>query len=134
MREVLNRHELDYIRIGDAMGGNQDWLPEWDMNRGGCAAVTACDLCLYLALRENFPMLYPYNPKSLSREDFIRFARVMKPYLTPRSHGIDFLETYLVGLTGYWRDVGFNGLRAEGLSGTVPYEAAENFVRAQSLT
>ena len=131
MQEVFNRQELNYIHIGDALGGNQDWLREWDMNRGGCAAVTACDLCLYLALRENHSALYPYSLKKLNKEDFIRFTQVMKPYLAPRSHGIDFLEIYLAGLGAYWRDVGFSGLRAEGLSGTVPYETAEALVRVQ---
>ena len=35
--------------IDNAPGGNQDDLIEWDMNRGGCGAVTACDVCMYLA-------------------------------------------------------------------------------------
>ncbi|MCR4819407.1 MAG: hypothetical protein K5841_10660 [Fretibacterium sp.] len=131
MQEELNRQELDYIRIGNEMGGNQDWLPEWDMNRGGCAAVTACDLCLYLAVWEKFPALYPFGLESLNKEDFIRFTQIMKPYLAPRSHGIDFLETYLSGLADYWRGVGFVGLRAEGLSGMVPYETAEAIILAQ---
>ena len=47
------KNELDYIQIEDGLGGNQDWFPEWDMYHGGCAAVTACDLCIYLALRED---------------------------------------------------------------------------------
>ncbi|MBR1672672.1 MAG: hypothetical protein IJ702_07075 [Fretibacterium sp.] len=134
MREIFTRQELNYVRIGDALGGNQDWLQEWDMNRGGCGAVTACDLCIYLAAHEGFPALYPYDLEHLSQEDFIRFSQVMKPYLAPRYHGIDFLETYIAGLLEYWRSVGYAGpwaLRVEGLSGTVPYAAAEALVRTQ---
>ena len=41
--------ELNYFIIDGAIGWNQDWFKEWWMNKGGCAAVTACDLCLYLA-------------------------------------------------------------------------------------
>lgn len=125
------RKELDYVHIGEALGGSQDWLPDWDMNRGGCAAVTACDLCLYLAAREGFPALCPCDPARPSREDFIAFAKVMRPYLTPRYHGIDFLEIYLSGLADYWRDVGYSGMRAEGLSGAVPLETAEAAIRSQ---
>ena len=42
------KKELDYIQVDDALGGNQDWF--WDpfMKGGGCAAVTACDVCIYL--------------------------------------------------------------------------------------
>lgn len=125
------RKELDYVQIDGALGGSQDWLREWDMHRGGCAAVTACDLCIYLAGRAGFPGLYPYDLARLNKEDFIRFAQVMKPYLAPRFHGVDFLETYLCGLSDYWRDVGYQGLGIEGLSGTVPLETAEAMIRVQ---
>ncbi len=125
------KNELDYIQIEDGLGGNQDWFPEWDMYHGGCAAVTACDLCIYLALREDAESLYPYDLRHLNREDFVRFARDMKPYLSPRSHGIDFLEIYIEGLSQYWRDAGGSGRRLEGLSGTVPFEEARGVVREQ---
>ncbi|MBR1671574.1 MAG: hypothetical protein IJ702_01470, partial [Fretibacterium sp.] len=125
------RKELDYVRIEGALGGNQDWLEEWDMNRGGCAAVTACDLCIYLALAGECPALYPYDAGRLTRQDFIRFSSVMKPYLTPRYHGIDFLEIYLSGLADYWRDAGYRGMGLEGLSGVVPCETAEAAIRSQ---
>lgn len=125
------RKELNYVRIDGALGGVQDWLPDWDMNLGGCGAVTACDLCLCLAVRDAFPALCPCDPSRPGREDFIRFTRLMRPYLAPRHHGIDFLEIYLSGLMAYWRDVGYERMRVEGLSGVVPVEAAEAAVREQ---
>lgn len=131
MQQGSNRHELDYIRIGDALGGVQDWLPSWKMNRGGCAAVTTCDLCIYLARQKDFPALYPFDLENLTKEDFIRFTDVMEPYLGPGPRGVDSLEMYLTGLEGYWRSVGYNGLRVEGLSATAPYEEAEALVRTQ---
>ena len=120
---------LDYFTIEGTPGGNQDWLPEWDMNMGGCAAVTACDVCIYLAkLAENFRSLYAFNPAEISRMDFVRFAAVMKPFLTPRYHGIDFLETYICGFYDYMRKVKNSGLILEGLSGNVSYEKfSQNF-------
>ncbi|MBQ7562168.1 MAG: hypothetical protein IJS99_10145 [Synergistaceae bacterium] len=118
---------LDYFTIEGTPGGNQDWLPEWDMNMGGCAAVTACDVCIYLSRQGKYKNLYDHDSKNLSRWDFVNFAKVMKPYLTPRYHGIDFLETYICGLYDYFHDVNNNSLTLEGLSGGVDYE---NFSRA----
>ena len=123
------KRELDYIYIDNCIGGNQDWLPEFDMNRGGCAAVTACDLCMYLAKLDNFENLYKF--KDLTRENFIKFASIMKPYLTPRYHGIDYLEIYLCGLGDYWRSVNYNLRRLEGLAGSASFNFALEAVKSQ---
>lgn len=123
------KRELDYIYIDNCIGGNQDWLPEFDMNRGGCAAVTACDLCMYLAKLDNFENLYKF--KDLTRENFIKFASIMKPYLTPRYHGIDYLEIYLCGLGDYWRSVNYNIRRLEGLAGSASFNFALEAVKSQ---
>lgn len=118
----MNKKTLNYFMIEDAPGGNQDWFPEWDLNKGGCGDVTACDVCIYLARREKFRKLYPFDINHLSRNDFIRLARIMKPYLSPRYHGIDFLETYICGFQDYIHDAKISSLRLEGLSGNVSYE------------
>lgn len=123
------KRELDYIYIDNCIGGNQDWLPEFDMNRGGCAAVTACDLCMYLSKLDNFENLYKF--KDLTRENFIKFASIMKPYLTPRYHGIDYLEIYLCGLGDYWRSVNYNLRRLEGLAGSASFDFALEAVKSQ---
>ena len=123
------KRELDYIYIDNCIGCNQDWLPEFDMNRGGCAAVTACDLCMYLAKLDNFENLYTF--KDLTRENFIKFASIMKPYLTPRYHGIDYLEIYLCGLGDYWRSVNYNIRRLEGLAGSASFNFALEAVKSQ---
>ena len=123
------KRELDYIYIDNCIGCNQDWLPEFDMNRGGCAAVTACDLCMYLAKLDNFENLYKF--KDWTRENFIKFASIMKPYLTPRYHGIDYLEIYLCGLGDYWRSVNYNLRRLEGLAGSASFNFALEAVKSQ---
>ncbi len=120
---MRHKNFLGYFMIENAPGGNQDDLTEWDMNKGGCGAVTACDVCMFLAGRhERFRGLYPYDPHSISREDFRNFAGVMKPYLSPRYHGIDFLETYICGFYDYMRSVKSDVLILEGLAGNVEYE------------
>ena len=119
---MTDKKLLPYFNIEGTPGGNQDWLPEWDLNKGGCGAVTACDVCIYLARLQQFRTLYPFDISALSRWDFIRFARVMKPYLSPRYHGIDYLETYICGFQDYVRNAGVSSLVFEGLSGNVDYE------------
>ncbi len=122
----MQKKILDYFTIEGTPGGNQDWLPEWDMNMGGCAAVTACDVCIFLArfFHEKFKGLFPFKVdiEKLSRMDFVRFAAVMKPYLTPRYHGIDFLETYICGFYDYLKKINNDSLILEGISGNVSYE------------
>lgn len=128
---MTHKKILRYFMIDGAPGGNQDHLLEWDMNRGGCGAVTACDLCMFLAEQEKFRSLYPFNPHNISREDFINFASLMKPYLSPRYHGIDFLETYICGFYDYLNSIGSNYLILEGLSGNVPYDSFAQAITTQ---
>ena len=91
------KNELDYIQIEDGLGGNQDWFPEWDMYHGGCAAVTACDLCIYLALREDAASLYPYDLRHLNRRYRLGTWILAAMFATRRA-----VETplYLAGATG----------------------------------
>lgn len=98
------KKELTYFRIEGGYGGNQDWFRDPMMHLGGCAAVTACDICIYLALRLGMRELYPFDLKELSRKDYIRFSRIMKPYLRPRMSGIDRLEIYTEGFGAYLND------------------------------
>lgn len=123
--------EIDYYSVDGALGWNQNWFSDWSMNDGGCAAVTACDLCILLARQPRFAALYPGDPFHVTREDYHTFSKRMKPYLHPRWQGIDTLNIYLSGLTAYWRDVGVSGLRGSGLPGSAPWTQARDLVRAQ---
>ena len=129
---MTHRKIIDYFTIDGAPGGNQDDLTEWDMNKGGCGAVTACDVCMLLAGRaDKFTRLYPFNPHNISREDFKTFAHMMKPYLSPRYHGIDFLETYICGFYDYMNSVKTPALTLEGLSGSVDYDTFADAITDQ---
>lgn len=99
------KKELDYFRIGNTYGGNQDWFPDFMMKIGGCAALTACDSCIYFDLYKGTE-LYPYEPLRLIKKDYIRFGMLMKPYLRPRWSGIDTLEIYIDGFQRYLSDHG----------------------------
>ncbi len=130
------KRELDYFRIADCYGGCQDWFLDPMMKGGGCAAVTACDTCIYTDLYR--PELvrgdtgfYPYGKEHLTKRDYIRFSKVMKPYLRPRMSGIDRLELYMEGLGAYLSDRGLDTLEMEGFSGEEEEAKAREKVREQ---
>lgn len=100
------KQELNWFMIEDAYGGNQDWMIDEWMNKGGCGALAACDSCIYFAREwerkgKPFGGLYPYDCGNLTKEDYIRFGDVMKPYLAPRRMGINTLKIYMDGFREY---------------------------------
>ena len=123
------RKELDYFYIENALGWNQEWFQDWSMYDGGCAAVTACDLCIYLARVKGVKALYPYRADNLNKTDYLSFSAIMKKYLHPSWQGIDTLERYLSGLSAYWNHAGAGILKADGLHGTVSWKEAAGQIR-----
>ena len=117
---------LDYFMIEGAVGGNQEWFKNVVMYIGGCAAATACDCCIYLALRRGMRRLYPYDAAHLTREDYVAFSMKMKPYLRPRVNGVNKLYMFTEGFGKYLADAGERGLSLEELPGTESCGAAED--------
>lgn len=101
------------------------------MYDGGCAAVTACDLCIYLAREKGVKTLYPYHTDTLNKTDYLAFSAIMKQYLHPSWQGIDTLERYTSGIAAYWHNAGMGALRADGLPGAVTWEKAAMQIREQ---
>lgn len=125
------RKELDYFKIENSLGWNQNWFTDYSMYDGGCAAVTACDLCIILAQQKALSTLYPYNPNHLTRKDYLSFSEIMKPYLRPRWQGIDTLELYIDGLSAYLHDIHVDVVRVTGLHGTAKWQYARSVIREQ---
>ena len=123
--------ELKHFEIGESYGSNQDWFEDPWMNRGGCGAVTACDSCIYLAKYRNMRSLYPYDPNHVTKEDFVNFALTMKPFLSPRMHGINKTETFMDGFRDYLATCKDVTLRMCSLEGTEDFETAKNAIRSQ---
>ena len=120
---------LPYFTIDGAVGGSQNWFTNVVMHIGGCAAATACDSCIYLALRRGMEHLYPYNIYELDRKSYVDFSMKMKPYLRPRVNGVNRLYMFREGFGRYLEDIGEKNLKMEELSGDESPEAAEQFVR-----
>ena len=120
---------LPHYAIGDSLGGSQDWFADRWMHIGGCAAVTACELCAYLARYRGYENLCPFDPAAAAREDFLAFGMTMKPYLRPRPSGVNKTEIFLEGFGAYLRDRGETGLSLSALSGVTDGPAAREALR-----
>lgn len=96
--------ELPYFEIDGGYGGNQDWMTDPMMNMGGCGALAACDLCIYLAKYYGAQSLVPFPVEQLTKQNYLEFSDIMKPYLHPRWMGINKLETWMDGFTAYLAD------------------------------
>jgi len=125
------KHELPYFRIGSSYGGQQEWLSEYMMRIGGCAAVTACDCSIYFELYKNLRGLYPFDKKNISRADYIKFTDEMKPYLHPRWSGIDKLSIYIGGFGKFLRDRGEKNLQLLGWTGDADFEPTHLVLKHQ---
>lgn len=98
------KRELEYFTIDGAYGGNQDWFKNLVMKMGGCAAATACDCSIYLALYEGMEELYPYNVRALTKQEYIDFSQKMKPYIRPRVGGVRRISWFIEGWGKYIQD------------------------------
>ena len=125
------KKELPHFNIGASYGGNQDWFPTFMMRIGGCGAETACDSSMYFALHRGLSKIAPENFETLTRDEYVDFAYVMKPYLSPRMTGIDRLDIFVDGYSQYLRDRGEDRLSMTELSGDEPYDAAKDAVIRQ---
>lgn len=123
--------ELEHFMIGDSYGGNQEWFSTFMMRLGGCGAETACDCSIYFSLFFGKKKLYPFDDSDITRSDYVRFSRIMEPYLRPRRSGINTLELYIDGYGKYLSDLGETGISMTGLRGDRPYEDARDAFRAQ---
>jgi len=100
------RKELDYFWVGEEYGGRQSLLPDFIMRFAGCAAVTACDSLIYMALYKNKSKLCPFSTDKLRGRDYVNFFRTVKPYLRPRFMGVNKLEIFIDGFRKFLKEHG----------------------------
>lgn len=125
------RKELPHFYVGTAFGGSQAWFSGYMMREGGCAAVTACDMSICLALYHGRKGLYPYDANHVTREEYVRFSKVMEPYLKPRWTGIDRLDIYMDGYGAFLKDRGETQVFMKPWAGENSFAATREAVRAQ---
>ena len=96
------RKELPEINIAGHVGGNQKWLlGDPFMYLGGCAAIVACDLSIYFAEHFGLNKLYPFDLTQISKPNYKKFTKIMKPYLHPRIEGVSELYLFTDGFQQY---------------------------------
>ncbi len=125
------KKQLDYFMIDGEVGGNQDWFHNIVMHVGGCAAATACDTSIYLALRRGMEHLYPFDIHALNKEEYIQFSMKMKPYLRPRMQGVNKLWMFTEGYGNYLKSVGEDRIQFEEFTGEHTAEEAQQFIKKQ---
>ncbi len=124
--------ETAHFYIDGEYGGNQDRLRDPLMRMGGCGALTACDLCIDLALHHAFAALYPGNPAQISRADYAKFTKIMKPYLHPRLQGINTTQLWIDGFSAYLQDRGQHRVTLTGMDqADTPIETAAAAIARQ---
>ncbi len=123
-----NTIHIDYFNIEGTPGGNQDWCTDFWMHLGGCAALAACDLSICLAGNLGLTGCCPYGVENMTKEEYVDFAMVMKPYIPPRTGGVDKLPVFTEGYGRYLHDRGFKA-EFDLCPGERPFEEAEDFVK-----
>ncbi|MBQ6005684.1 MAG: hypothetical protein IJL14_05480 [Selenomonadaceae bacterium] len=125
--------ELPHFYIGSSLGGQQKWysrFTDFAMNAGGCAAITACDCAIYLEKYFGLHGLYPFDLQNLSREDYLRFGKIMEQYLYPRWSGVDKLELFIDGFERFLHDRNAD-LNLEPWSGDNSLDASRDIICRQ---
>ena len=123
--------ELEYFHIGRALGGSQDWMPDPWMKLGGCAALAAVDSFIYFTLICKKKKLCPFDVHRLTKDLYIRFAMIMKPYISPRFMGVSKLKLYTDGVEAYLRDRGCDEPKMHPFPTGQPLEYAQETLKRQ---
>ena len=128
------KKELPHFYIGESLGGQQDWysrITDFGMHVGGCAAITACDCAIYFEKYLGIRGLYPFDLEKISQEDYLKFGKIMEPYLYPRWSGVDKLEIYLDGFGRFLSDRGVKNIKMSGWSGERDISETQKVISAQ---
>lgn len=123
------RRELDYFNVGNHYGCDQESLPNWIMRMGGCAAVTACDLCVFLTKYKG-ESLCDFDVSNFSRSDYINLTNKMKQYLHPRIFGINKTKMFIDGFRKYLADRN-SKINLSSIEGTELSDKAKELIKEQ---
>ena len=124
--------ELPLFKVDCEYGYNQEHFKDIRMKQGGCGAVVACDVSIYLARFYGLDELYPFDAqRPVTEKEYVAFSKLMKPYLSPRATGIDTVEIWIDGYGRYLQDRGIDSVDLDGLHGDCSYELFKHAVTAQ---
>ncbi len=101
-----NTRKIEYFSLEGSQGGNQEWCRDFWMYLGGCAALAACDMSICLWQNHGISDCIPFEEGIRTREDYVQFSTVMKPYIHPRINGVTKLSIFTEGYGKYLKDRG----------------------------
>ena len=131
LHKTENLVELNYFHIGNALGGSQDWMRDPWMKLGGCAALAAVDSFIYFTLFCGRKKLCPIDVHRLTKDSYIQFAMIMKPYISPRLGGVSKLKLYTKGVKKYLNDTGCDKPLMQPYPMGQPLEDAKQILQQQ---
>ena len=123
--------ELELFKVENYYGFDQSLFSDRWMNIGGCGAVVACDISIYLARRFGLDHVYPFSKDTITASEYIRFSQIMKPYLRPRMTGINTLEVWMDGYRNYLKSVGETRISMKGLNSDCSFETMREALKRQ---
>ncbi|MBP3940050.1 MAG: hypothetical protein J6D00_00940 [Christensenellaceae bacterium] len=120
--------EITFLNIDGNYGGDQNWLPEHSMRRGGCSTVVAVELSACLRhIDKKYEALSPIGIYT-SKEGFTEFSVEMFKYVYPKYRGLPSIHYFEECYNEYAASVGMQVEYAK-LPEHSSYEEAENFLR-----
>ncbi len=120
--------EVSFIRIDGEYGGDQNFLPERQMIKGGCSAIVAAELGTCLAnLDKKHKKLSPLTLYT-SRESFNDYVISIYKYVWPKYRGLPSLDYFIECYDEYLDSVGHK-VCYDRLDETASYKEAELFLK-----
>ena len=121
--------ELPYFTIAGSYGGNQEWCEKRELKLGGCAAITACDMAIYL--RHHKDLVNAYPDSEITRDAYTSFVEKMGNYLKPSEDGITQLNLYIDGFRKYLQDQDINSIAMRSWPGENDVLLTEDVIKHQ---
>ena len=124
------KKELPHFHVENNYGSNQNQVKDPIMRFAGCAAITACDCCLYFD-REFGTNLFPNHGEIITQKEFQNDLKCMKRYLHPGFKGVTKLSLFTEGISKFMMDRGSDEISAMGLEGHFSEQEAQDCIVRQ---
>ncbi len=121
------KKELSHFHVENNYGSNQHQIKDPIMRFAGCAAITACDCCLYFD-REFGTGLFPNHGEIITQKEFQEDLKEMKRYLHPGFRGVTRLSMFTDAMAKFMADKGCGGITAAALEGHLSEKEAEKCI------
>ncbi len=127
---MTNKKELSHFYVENNYGSNQTQLKDPIMRFAGCAAITACDCCLYFD-RAFGTHLFPNDSEQITQKEYQENLKCIKPFLFPGFRGVTRLSIFTEGMQKFLEKNSIDNIKVSGLEGTFSEKEAEDCIIRQ---